>query len=117
MYNVISGVNEGTILARSPEGVTHQLILGDDTPYIIVTNFDYWDHDIRAYLDPTGGEIGTPRRIAAENVLNNTDVLTPEVLFEAISTKGALAIEMSKTIYQGIFNVEAGTMNNTSPYN
>lgn len=71
----------------------------DSDKYIIVTNFDYWDHDIREYLDPTAGEIGVPRRIVAETILNNTKSITPELLYEVINTKGVKAITNDSTIW------------------
>jgi len=93
------------------------LTLGvDDDRYIIVTNFDYWDHDIREYFDYTAGEIGSPRRINAEKVLNNTNSITPEILYETLNTKGVIATSSDATIYQVIMNVETGYFNGSSPY-
>jgi len=89
----------------------------DDPRYIITTNFDYWNHDIREYFDWTAGEIGTPRRIVAERFLNKTDILTPEVLYETINLKGVIAIKNDSTIMQGIMNVETGYFNVSSPIN
>lgn len=64
-YVVISGPGKGTILARDPSSLEHQITLQPEDKYIIITNFDYWDHDIREWFDYTTGEIGTPRRIVA----------------------------------------------------
>ena len=81
-YIFLSGVKQGTILTRSPSNLEHKLTLGIDDPrYIITTNFDYWNHDIREYFDWTAGEIGTPRRVVAQTFLNSSKVLTPEVLW------------------------------------
>lgn len=78
MYIVISGVGQGTILAKDPDSLEHQLVLGqDDSGYIAITNYDFWDHDIRELLDP--------RRKHAEKILDAAEVLTPEVLFESIN--------------------------------
>ena len=33
---------------------------------IIITNFDFFYHDFREYLDPTGGHILNPRRVVAQ---------------------------------------------------
>ena len=116
-YIFLSGVKQGTILTRSPSNLEHKLTLGIDDPrYIITTNFDYWNHDIREYFDPTAGEIGTPRRIAAERVLNSSKVLTPNVLFETINAKGVIANTFEFTIMQGVMNVETGYFNVSGPY-
>lgn len=55
IYLTIGGVRQGTILARNPDGVAHQLVLGDqENPrYIVITNFDYWNDDWREWFDPT----------------------------------------------------------------
>jgi len=116
-YNIVSGVGKGTILARDPDGVAHSLVYGHQNfenkdNYIIVTNFDYWDHDIREWFDPTAGEIGHPRRIVAQTILNNTEILTPAVLFEVLGAKGVIAKD---TIFQAIMSVQSGLWNVSSP--
>lgn len=117
-YLIISGVRKGTILARHPDYCAYQLTLGQHNfecraDYIIVTNFDYWWHDIREWFDPTGIRgIGRPRRIAAQKILNASKVLTPAVLFSALEDTGDLAKD---TIYQAIMNVEAGLYNVSLP--
>ena len=62
-YAIVSGVQKGVILAKDPDTVAHTQTLGrpnwgqrDD--YIIITNFDFYFHDIREQFDPTGGEEG-----------------------------------------------------------
>jgi len=87
----------------------------DDPRYIITTNFDYWNHDIREYFDWTAGEIGTPRRIVAERILNASEVITPEVLWQTINAKGVFAHVVDYTIMQGVMNVETGYFNVSSP--
>mmetsp|Transcript_63609 Transcript_63609/g.138465 ORF Transcript_63609/g.138465 Transcript_63609/m.138465 type:complete len:400 (-) Transcript_63609:211-1410(-) len=111
VYNVISGVKKGTILARNPDDVAYQMTLGKENyqcrdDYIIITNFDFFYHDIREWFDPTGGKgIGHPRRIAAQKLLNASSSLTPEVLMSTISEMEVMAKD---TIFQAIINVEKG---------
>jgi len=117
MYNVISGVRKGVILARDPDSVAFQLTLGQTNPecrsdYIIITNFDFWWGDIREWFDPSAGEIGHPRRLIAQGILNASSPLTPEIIFSTISAKGVKATE---TIFQALMNVETGMFNVTLP--
>jgi len=72
--------------------------LTPEDKYIIVTNFDYWDDDIREYLDFTS-HIGEPRRIVASHYLDQFDTLTPEILYEAINQDGVVADHMDFTIW------------------
>ena len=106
-YVVMSGVRRGHIIARDPASVAHLSTLGQ-TAYVIVTNFDYWWHDVREYLDPTGGHVGLPRRVAAQRILNaslNAGLaLTPELMNATISADGVLA----DTIFQAVADVEVG---------
>merc|ERR1712031_124202 len=89
-YAIVSGVRKGTVLARDPNNVKHAMTLGElnfeqRSDYIVMTNFDFYWHDIREYFDPTGGYgIGHPRRIEAQKMLNATAMgsLTGEYLFE-----------------------------------
>lgn len=117
-YTIIGGVRKGTILARSPDGLAHKLTLGEENTqcredYIIVTNFDYWDHDVREWFDPTGGKgIGHPRRQAATKMLNSTPVLTPEVLYNVVSS---FEVQAKDTIFRSIMNVESGLWNVSLP--
>ncbi|CAK0848064.1 unnamed protein product [Prorocentrum cordatum] len=99
-YDIIAGVQKGVILARDPDSVYHKLTLGPNrNDYIIVTNFDYWDHDLKELdrhdrlallllrllnsalleeldglieevLDPTSLHFGHARRVGAETLLN-----------------------------------------------
>lgn len=65
-YVILSGVKKGTILARNPDGLAYQLTLGQPNyhcrdDYIIVTNMDYWYHDIRECLiQRVEKALGTP---------------------------------------------------------
>jgi hypothetical protein len=75
------------------------------------SNFDFFFHDIREMFDPTGGEIGHPRRVVAQQFLNASAVLTPAILFEAINTHGVIA----DTVFQAIINVELNVWNVSQP--
>jgi len=117
-YLIVSGVKKGVILARNPDSVAHTQVLGkpnfdERNDYIIMTNFDFYFHDIREWFDPTaGGGFGKPsRRKAAQKVLNASSVLTPQILFEAINTKYVIA----DTIFQAIMNVETGSWTTSQP--
>jgi len=117
MYNILSGVRKGAILARDPDSLAFQLTLGQSNPqcrsdYIIITNFDFWWGDIREWFDLSGGEVGHPRRLVAQKVLNSTSPLTPEIVYSALSAKG---VQAGDTIFQGVFNVEKGLWNVTLP--
>ena len=107
-YVVMSGVRRGHIVARDPASVAHLSTLGPAAAYVIVTNFDYWWHDVREYFDPTGGHLGLPRRVAAQRILNaslNAGLaLTPELMNATISADGVLA----DTIFQAVADVEVG---------
>jgi len=51
-FAIVSGVKKGTILARNPNGVAHTQTLGGENyeeraDYIIMTNFDFYWHDIK----------------------------------------------------------------------
>jgi len=117
-YLIMSGVKKGTIIARNPNDVSYQLTLGQPNyhcrdDYIIVTNFDYWYHDIREYFDPTSQlGLGHSRRTAAQKILNSSAVLTQDVMWKTISDKG---VEATDTIFQAVINVEIGMWNVTLP--
>ena len=73
--------------------------------------------------DPTGGYgIGHPRRVEAQKLLNATSEgsLTPEHLYEVISSKGVFAgdadaVDGDGTVFQAIINVETGLWNVSIP--
>ena len=98
---------EATSSREDPASVAHLSTLGP-AAYVIVTNFDYWWHDVREYFDPTGGHLGLPRRVAAQRILNaslNAGLaLTPELMNATISADGVLA----DTIFQAVADVEVG---------
>merc|ERR1711907_441652 len=81
--------------------------------YIIITNFDFFFHDIREFFDPTGhGGLGKPsRRQAAQAILNASSVLTGELLFETINAKYVIA----DTVFQAVMNVEKQLWNTSIP--
>jgi len=115
-YVILSGNKKGSILARDPNGTAYELTIGkhnfecrDD--YIIITNFDYFFHDIREYFDPTG-KVGEPRRIAAQRLLNASSNLSPDALFNIISAEGVFATD---TIFQAIISVEKNLWNISLP--
>jgi hypothetical protein len=84
IYLIISGVRKGTILAREPASLAHQLVLGVDSPvYIVMTNFDYWNNDWREYFDPTADFYR--RRIGVMKALDGLDYVSEEILFETLN--------------------------------
>ena len=120
-YTIISGIKKGTILSRNPDGLAYKQTLGDKNfderdDYIIVTNFDFFWHDVREWFDPTGGEglgKGLSRRKAAQKILNSTTFgdIGPDVLFQTLNHKDVLA----DTVFQAIINVEKGIWNISQP--
>lgn len=116
-YAIVSGVKKGLIYARNPTYVAHTQRLGQHNfderdDYIIITNFDFFWHDVREYFDPTGGSMGlNTRRVVAQKRLNESSAITPDVLFEAINGKGTIA----DTIFQAIINVEKDVWNVSLP--
>lgn len=115
-YHIISGIGIGKIFSRDPDSIAYVQTLGENNfeepdDYIIITNFDFFFHDLREYLDPTGGHILNPRRIVAQRLLNASAALTPEVLYETINAKGVLA----DTVFQAIMNVQTGLWNTSQP--
>jgi len=116
-YAIVSGVKKGTIISKNPDSVAHVQTLGQPNfderdDYIIITNFDFFWKDVREWFDPTGGYgIGHPRRLYAQKILNATSVLTPEVLYNTINSKGVFA----DTIFQAIINVEKKMWNISQP--
>jgi len=114
-YNIISGVKKGTILSRDPDGVTHKQVLGPNSKdYIIMTNFDYWDHDLKEWLDPTGlAGLGHSRRLGAERILNKSDAITRDLLLKVLIDHSVMAKD---TIFQAIINVEKDSYQTQLPY-
>jgi len=113
-YNIVSGVRKGVILARNPDGLAYKLSLNkSDKRYIIMTNFDYPWHDIKEIFDPTTVKgIFHPRRKAAQQILDDVSVLTPELIFDVLNDDGVMAKD---TIFQVIMNVEKGFWNASLP--
>jgi hypothetical protein len=115
-YLIMSGVKKGAILSRSPDEVAYTQTLGQpnfDEPedYIIITNFDFFYHDVREWFDPTGGKIAHPRRIAAQKLLNASATLDPATLYSIINAEGVIA----DTIFQVVVNVEKDLWNASQP--
>merc|ERR1712070_539519 len=113
-YNIVSGVKKGTILGRGADGLAYQMpLIESDKKYIIMTNFDYNWGDIREMFDPTGGNgIFHPRRKPAQDLLDNADSITSELLFDVINDYAVMAKD---TIFQVIMNVETGLWNASLP--
>merc|ERR1712176_1693455 len=117
-YLIMGGVKKGTIIARDPDSVAYQMTLGQPNyycreDYIIVTNFDYWYHDVREYFDPTSQfGLGHSRRKAAQKLLNASSAINQDVLWKTISDKG---VEATDTVFQAVINVETGMWNVTLP--
>ena len=118
-YVIMSGVGQGHIVARDPASVAHLSMLGvaasgQPASYVIVTNWDFWWHDVREWFDPTG-RVGIPRRVAAQRILNaslNAGLsLTPELLNATVSACGVLA----DTIFQAVADVETGLWSIAQP--
>ena len=116
-FSIMSGVRKGVIYARNPEAIAHVQTLGqlnfeERDDYIIVTNWDFYWHDFREYLDPTGGSIGpNTRRVVAQRALNASRTITPAVLWRAINGKGTFA----DTVFQAVMNVEKDVWNVSVP--
>lgn len=117
-FAIVSGVRKGIIVAREPNSVAHLQVLGQKNfderdDYIIITNFDFYFHDIREYFDPTGwaGGVGPPRRVAAQKQLSAVEAITPEYLFETINHKYVIA----DTVFQAVINVELDIWNVSCP--
>jgi len=113
-YNIISGVKKGTILGRSADGLAYQMPLSESgKKYIIMTNFDYNWGDIREIFDPTGGNgIFHPRRKPAQDLLDNADSITADLLFNVLTDHAVMAKD---TIFQVIMDVETGLWNASLP--
>jgi len=103
-YDIIAGVQKGVILARDPDSVYHKLTLGPNrNDYIIVTNFDYWDHDLKEVLDPTSLHFGHARRVGAETLLNASKNINRAELYMVVNDENVMATD---TIMQAFMNVE-----------
>eukprot|EP00933_Yihiella_yeosuensis_P060503 TRINITY_DN6325_c0_g1_i3.p1 TRINITY_DN6325_c0_g1~~TRINITY_DN6325_c0_g1_i3.p1 ORF type:complete len:469 (-),score=58.13 TRINITY_DN6325_c0_g1_i3:66-1472(-) len=124
-FVVMSGPNkEGAIVAKSPDGYDNLQTLGKtvsstgQTDYTMITNFDWFFHDIRENFDPTGhgGFFVRPtRRGEAERLLTRAlkqgHALTPELLYSTINAKYVVA----DTVFQAMINVEKGIWNVSQP--
>jgi len=111
-YNIVAGVRKGVILARNPDGLAYTLPLNEsEKKYVIMTNFDYPWHDIKENFDPSAVQ-GRHRREAAEELLDQAPVITPELLFGVLNEDRVMATD---TIFQVIINVETGLWNASMP--
>jgi len=106
-YNIISGNQKGVILARDPDSLYHKLTLGPNkNDYIIMTNFDYWDHDIKEWFDPTSMHMFHSRRIGAERILNKSKNIDFNQLYAVMNNMETIAKD---TIFQMFANVQKDT--------
>jgi hypothetical protein len=117
---IVSGPKEGAILAKEANGkiAFKQTLEADkvrENAYIIITNFDFWDNDFRAFFDGTAGHKGHPRRLVAIKHLEAQEALTEEILWETLNLDGVLAITSDSTIAQAVMNVEKGYFNVSGP--
>ena len=120
-YSIVSGVQKGTIISKAPDSVAHvqELPEGEKNSYIIMTNFDFFFHDIREFFDPTGlgpngkhSGFGNPsRRKAAQAVLDSASALTPDLLYSTINGDWTIA----DTVFQLIGSVEKNVWNISAP--
>ncbi|CAK0831053.1 unnamed protein product, partial [Prorocentrum cordatum] len=59
--------------------------------YIIITNFDYWDHDFKEWLDPTALHFGHSRRVGAERLLNKSRNISFTELYAVMTDEAVMA--------------------------
>merc|ERR1719395_70129 len=91
-FNIISGNQKGVILARNPDDLYHTLTLGPNkNDYIAITNFDFWDHDIKEWFDYTFIHFGHSRRIGVEKILNASTNINEAVLYDTLSNEEVIA--------------------------
>jgi len=103
-FIIMSGVQKGVILARDPDDLYHQQTLGPNkNDYIAITNFDFWDHDKKEWLDPTSIHFGHSRRIGVERLLNKSDNINFDQLYATLNDDEVIAKD---TIFQMLANVE-----------
>jgi len=112
-FNIISGNQKGIILARDPDSVYHTLTLGPQkNDYIIITNFDYWDHDFKEWLDPTSIHFRHSRRIGAERLLNSSSDIDFKTLYKTMNDEEVIAKD---TIFQAFMNVQTDSYKSFLP--
>jgi len=112
-YNIISGNQKGVILARNPDNLYHTLTLGPNkNDYIIMTNFDYWDHDIKEWFDPTSIHFGHSRRVGAQRILNKSKNINFDQLYKTMNDDAVVAKD---TIFQAYMNVQKDTYKSFLP--
>jgi hypothetical protein len=103
-YNIVSGVQKGVILARNADDLYHKQVLGPNkNDYILITNFDFWDHDKKEWLDPTSIHFGHSRRVGAERILNASKNINADQLYKTLNSDEVVAKD---TIFQALMNVE-----------
>jgi hypothetical protein len=107
-YAILSGANDGVILARNADSVAYKMDLGKNR-YILMTNFDY------LYNDPKENimwEKEVSRREKAQRILNASKVITPALLQQVITDD---QVQIGATIFQAMMSVKHGVYNSTLP--
>mmetsp|Transcript_42535 Transcript_42535/g.76408 ORF Transcript_42535/g.76408 Transcript_42535/m.76408 type:complete len:468 (+) Transcript_42535:33-1436(+) len=103
-FVIMSGTQKGVILARDPDDLYHKETLGPHkNDYILITNFDFWDHDKKEWFDPTSIHFGHSRRVGAERLLNNSVNINSDYLYQTLNDDEVIAKD---TIFQMLANVE-----------
>ena len=118
-------MRKGNVVSKDQDAVAHLQTLGapgrgekkSRPDYVIMTNFDFFNGDIREHFDPTagGGGLDHPsRREAAEAYLARwaPGTLTPDALFGAVNAPYVLAKD---TVFQMLASVEHDSWNATQP--
>jgi hypothetical protein len=124
-YNILSGVKKGTVIAREPDSVDYTMELGKDKDclppldcsdtddrYLLMTNFDWTKHDLKEYLKEPRVMYLT-RRIKAQKLLNESQVITPQLLESVINDGDVME---SNTLFQALMNVEKDMYNTSLPH-
>lgn len=109
-YLIMTGVKKGVVIARDPEGVAYQLDLDDEHPYVVMTNFDYTKGDKKEWLQPTR-EKGVSPRVRAQSLLEGKEI-TPEVLEKVINDRDVLS---KNVLFQAMMNVEHNRFDTVLP--
>jgi hypothetical protein len=101
-YIIMSGVKKGTILARDPDSLAYKMDIDEKHPYAVMTNFDYVNGDKKEWLQPTRVE-GLSPRVRVQNLLDQNDEITPELLKNVLNDRDVLS---KNVLYQAMINVE-----------
>lgn len=108
-YHIISGPKTGIVLARDPDKLAYQMDLGKNR-YILMTNFDYMYDDPKEWIM---WEKEVSRRVRAQKLLNESKVITPELLQRVITDDN---VQNGATFFQALMSVEHNMYNTTLPH-